>query len=65
MTGEDALKHLKKGDRVRRRVWQLNDCIRYSTRQGKLLYIRSKPLDIVITADNFMHNDWELVDDKP
>jgi hypothetical protein len=64
MIGEKALEHLKKGGWVRRRIWQSNDFIRYSHRLGKLIYIRTKPVDVIITADNFMHNDWEVVDDK-
>jgi hypothetical protein len=62
MTGIEALEALRDGKCVRRLDWNHNDCIRVSLKQKKITYLRGNIISVLVVADHFLHDDWELKD---
>lgn len=62
MTGIEALEAIRAGKHVRRVEWKPGDYIRASPKLKKISYVRGNIMSILIVADHFLHDDWEVED---
>ena len=60
MTGIEALEAIRAGKHVRRVEWKPGDYIRASQKLKKITYVRGTSISILIVADHFLHDDWEV-----
>jgi len=60
MTGIEALQALRDGKHIRRVDWKPGDYIRASDKLKKISYVRGNIISILIVADHFLHDDWEV-----
>ncbi len=64
MTGLEALAALREGKHVRRADWKPGDYIRASRQLKKISYVRGNIMSVLIVADHFLNDDWEVADTK-